>query len=390
MKKWRAMLLLLLVTVILMSACSGKKNAGDYYKDGVTCLEGGSYDEAVEYLKKAVKMDKERAEYYIAYGSALIETKKYEEALIQFDNVILEADNRIVRENNKYAYRGKGVAYYEAANYTKAVNEFNKALKIKDLEDLNVDILKYKAAAEERAGTYKEAVATYNSILKLDKSDATIYAGLARVSYLAGDFENAKKDYDKAIQLDKNNYEFYFGKYFMLLKEGSKEEAEKALKGALTIKAKTNEDNYNVAKIHYYQADYENAAKEFSEIAQEYNGANYFLGEISFSKNDYEGALSYYLEYIENEKNIKEADVYNHITLCYINQIDYENALKYVQIGIGLNDSDVIQNLRRNEITIYEHQADFKEAYKKATEYLKEYPEDEDMKKELQFLETRI
>lgn len=377
------------VMMLAMTGCGGNKSAKDFYQDGLKCLDGGSYEEAEQYLQKAVEMNKEKAVYYIGYGMSLIKNEKYEEALIQFDKAIIDSDNKIARENTKSASRGKGIAYYESANYDLAIKQFTKALNIKELSDLNIDILKYKGAAEDKAGKYKEAVETYNRLLKLKKSDGEVYASRARVSYLSGDFEGAKKDYDKAIKFEKDNYDFYLGKYFMLVKEGKAEDAAQTLKDALVIKANSTEDEYNVARIHYYQGDNEKAFSEFTKVVKEYSMANYYMGEIYYSKSDYANAITSYETYIKGEASIKEASVYNHLTLCYISQKNYEKALEYVQAGITLNDSALMQNLKYNEVACYEGLAQFDVALKKCQEYLALYPENEEMKRESEFLETR-
>ena len=49
-----------------------------------------------------------------------------------------------------------------------------------------------------------------------------------------------------------------------------------------------------------------------------------------------------------------------------------------------------MQELLFNEIVAYEKQLDFNTAFSKAQEYMKMYPDDQEAKKELEFLQSRI
>lgn len=382
---------LLLVSMLCLNACGNGKKAKENYKAGMELFEKGKYEEAVTKFVSAVKENTEKAEYYIAYGMALIETGDYDNAQIQFDKAILEKENQIVRENNKQAYRGKGISYYEAKEYDKAIEEFNKALEISDMNELNVDILSYKADAESKIGDYRDALKTYTELLEKKKNDAIIYGKKAQVEYALGEYEQAEKDFDKAIRLQSNNYDVYFGKYNMLLNQGRTAEAEQILKEALVIKTKTDEDYFNVAKVHYFQKDYKTAEGELSTAAEKgFVEAWYYLGQIKESQEEYAKAIAYYEKYIAGNPDLKSALVYNQLGLCYMQQKDYQKALDAFTKGIALNDNSVMQRLRYNQIASYESVANFDMALEQANEYVKLYPEDKDMEREVKFLKTRV
>lgn len=383
---------IILSLIFITTACSGEKSPKTYYRDGVKMIESGEYEKAEEYLSKATKGDPEKAEYYMAYGMSLIKTGKSEKALAQFDKVIMDKNNKIVRENNKNAYRGKGIAYYEIHDYEKAIEAFDAALAVNELYDLNVDILYYKGTAQEKQGLYEEAYKTFcRIILEENVETGTIYAKKAEMEYYLDRPEEAIEDYNQAISLDSDNYELYFGNFFMLQEMGKEEEAKEVLDKALTIKAKTDEDYYHVAKIHYFQGDYETAKEELADSASKGLVAAYsFLGEIYDKEKDYENAILNYEKATELQKNSKSASVYNLLGLCYINTQDYEKALKAFQSGIKLNDSEVMQALQFNEVVAYENLLDFEKALEKANAYLKTYKKDKTMEREYEFIKSRV
>lgn len=391
MGKKKYLVFVLFAGLLLLTACSKGESAKELYKNGNRYFKTGDYQKACEYYEKAIKKNSEKAEYYIDYGMALIKNGQITEAMIQFDKGILDKDNKIVRENNKIAYRGKGIGYFETSEYSKALEEFDKALKIKELSDLNMDILYYKSDAYQKLGDYENAMETLEEINNMKKGKDSIVLG--KIAYIQQQLENydeALKNYDKALELDKKNYELYFGKYNLLVNQGKNAEASEVLNSALAIKVKTNEDKYNLGKIYYLQGKYDEAVKELEgAIENGFNGAYYYMGTIKFEKENYKEAVSDFKKYIENEQNIKSGIVYSQISEALIKCNQYDEALKYINDGIKLNDSAVIKQLKYNEILVYESLLDFSNAYKKASEYIKNYPDDEDMKREYEFLQTR-
>ena len=384
---------MLLVSIALMLAvtgCSGKKSASDYYKEGMKQYKEQKYEEASESLKEAVTKNPNKAEYYIDYGMTLIQCGNYEEALIQFDKAILDKDNKIVRENNKMAYRGKGIAYYDSAEYKSAIKQFKKALKISDRSDLDVDLLFYLGDAQTKTLDQEGAIETYTKIIEKKANQSDAYYKRAVLKGQLGQLEDSVADFDKAISFDKDNYEYYFGKYAILLQQGDSTGAAEVLKNALAIKTESKEDYYNVAILHFYQGNNDTAKEELTTALENgFTGAYFYLGEIAMLEEEYETAVANYEQYIQNTSNLKSAVVYNQLGKAYLQLENYDQALKAFEEGIKLNDSAIMQSLKYNEIIALEHQGDFEQAYKKAKKYIKQYPDDEGMTKEIEFLKTR-
>lgn len=381
---------ILLLTITMLGGCSGK-SANDYYKDGKEYFNIGNYEEAANNYEKAIKIKSDKAEYYIDYGMTLIKLGKYKEAIKTFNKAILKKDNLIVRENNKLALRGKGIAYYYTNQYKKAVQYFDKALKINELTDMNMDILYYKGSALEKSGQNDKAIQTYTKIIKANPSNAANYINRALVYSKMEEYEKSLADYDKAISKDKDNYDYYFGKYSLLSSLGMEDEANKVLTNASKIKVETEEDKFNLAKIHYYMGDSKAAIQELKEASS--NGfaeANYFLGVIYEESEDYDSAVSNYELFLKDEKTTKSANVYNQIGVSLLKLGKYQEALEYVQIGLKLNDVTYQQPLKRNEIVLNEKLGNFEDAYKLVKEYIKRYPDDKEATTEYEFLKTRL
>ncbi len=149
------------------------------------------------------------------------------------------------------------------------------------------------------------------------------------------------------------------------------------------------------------KGEYEEALADFQEMtesggedaAEGYRG----LGMTYYEMEDYEHALEAFRNAADNgaEQTIQ---MYNLMGICAMQTEDYASALEYIQSGLALTstsdgadkaDADLVQEMKYNEIICYEQQADWENAKQKVTEYLEDYPDDEAVQKEAEFLETR-
>lgn len=388
-------LLFLVLAVIMLTGCS-TKSAGAYYKEGIKYFKKSDYIKAEENFVKAIEKNKNKAEYFIDYGMTLIMLEDYDSAVTMFDKAMLDKDNAIVRKNNKMALRGKGIAYYYSNQYLSSVEELEKALSIKDNAELNTDIRSYLASSLERAGLYEKALDAYETILKEGNAKGEIYFKRASLYSKLGRYEESIAEYEEAITEEKDNYDYYFGKYFALTANGQEEEGKVLLESLIIPKegeksSASPEDNYNLAKAYYYLGEYEEASSRLQEsILLGFTSAYYYLGQIAEEQNNYEEAIYNYNNYLADEKNEKTGAVYNQLGLNYFKLGQYTEGLETISEGLTLNDILEEQSLKRNEIIGLEHLGKYEDAAKKVREYLLVYPNDEEAKREYEFIKTRV
>ncbi len=383
-------LLLMGICLFLISVIAGCSLSENLYEDGKKRFVNGNYEEAAACFEAAIKENSKRAEYYIDYGLSLIKLERYEEALNMFNKAYVNKDIIIVNRNNKRVYRGKGITYYHMLDYDKAIVEFKKALEISELSGMDMDILYYIGSSQMTVGSYEEAIDSYTRLIKLDSKSAGAYNSRALCYRSKGDFEKSLADYDAAIQMEPKNYSHYFGKYYLLTEQGDVANASEVLIKASELVPKTSEDQYNLAKVHFYQGDYEVALSELSEgFKNGFTEAYYYIGEIYRIKKDYPKAIYYYDIFIK-EGEIMAPNVYNQIASCLIKTGDYTEALGYLEEGINYNHAGIMQTLKKNEIVAYECLGEFDKAKEKLSQYMTVYPTDKEAAREAQFVETRI
>ena len=377
------------LTIVACTLTGCTSNASRLYKEGLSLYEDGKYEEASRSLQEAITANPDKADYYITYGLVLVELGDYEEAIIQLNKVVKDKDNQVVNENNKKAYRAIGIAYYRELEYKKAITQFEQALDINEMGSLNSDISLYLADCYEKIGEYEKSVKIYSEAIQSDVSNSDLYVKRANVYANLGDYEKASSDFDQAIEYNSNNYDIYIAKYGMLMSQGKEEEAKEVLKNALSIQASTEEDNFNVAKIHYYQSDYKSALSELQAVKEQFVDAYYLIGEIYYNQGDYSKAMTNYETYVKGV-SVVSSTCYNQLALTSMKLSDYETALAYIEKGLIANDISTYQALLSNQVACYEQLADYNNAYQLAKAYMEEYPDDKDMERELQFIETRI
>lgn len=368
------------------------------YKSALEYANDEKYDDAIVHFEKAIKENSEKAEYYIDYGFTYLRMSEYSEAITQFNKAILssgdaivEPNNKITRTNNKKAYRGKGIAYFEKHDYDNAIMMFENSLSIEELPELNNDIRAYLADSLCAGGRYDEAIEIYEQLIDNSTDKADSYYGIASCYSSKGDQKKAIDYYEKAIEENAENYSYYIGEYNAYLLNNDVEKAYQTLEGALSIKDTSDTATLYKGEI-YYMTGTLDKAKENLEVARElgFDEATYFLAKICKENEDIDGAITYYEEYVSSKEGKTSALAVKELVGLYLCTKEYDSAQKLNDYGMSLNNAAFTQSFRYYEIVILESKGDFEGALDKVLNYCSDYPKDENMKNELVFLNTRV
>ena len=382
---WAAVLLCAAATVF-----AGCNDAKEHFERGQEAFEAADYETALTEYSKALDENPNKAEYYIEQGHTYIALERYEEAREALTSAIVEQSLSLTRKNNKRAWRAIGISYYEEGNYTEARAYFEKALAESLFPELNADIRMYLADTLECGGDYDAAIAVYDELLEEQKDYAAGYRARAYMRYVQGDYEASLMDYNEAIALTPNNFDLYFGKYNVLEKLGRKSEQKELLQVITKIESPTPEDAYFIAKAQYFSGAYDEALVGLAAAATDgYEDAYYYIGEIYHERSAYGEAVHYFKQYIAGS-GARDAAAYNQMAVCLMKQEKYADALETVRSGQKLSDALHGRQLLFNEIVILERTGEYNAAYERAVEYRNRYPEDAKIKRELEFLASRV
>jgi len=314
---------------------------------------------------------------------ALVQSLDYEGALTQFEEAENSgADIRLVN-------RGRGIAYMGLTDYEQAVACFQQALSSSSglVENIDFDLNYYMAAAYVKSGMYQEAEDRYDAILALRGNEKEAYFLRGNVRLNLSDFEGAKADFDRVIEMDPRNYDRLIEIYEVLDNFGYRETGQAYLQTALDSGDKSM-DTYVTGRIYYYLGEYQKAYLALEEAKDKGGADSYlYLGRAYEATGDYNYATNVYNSYLS--KYDGDAEIYNQLGLCELAKGEYQNALDAFQAGMQLENNPVMQSLAFNEVVAYEYLGQYEQAYALLTNYMKNYPDDEQARRELEFLSTR-
>lgn len=318
---------------------------------------------------------------HVDQGMQYVEENKYQDAIDSFEKALDKG------EESRQAYRGLGIAYMGLARYEEAVDAFLLALDSSNgiIDSMDYDINYYLAAAYYKSGQLKESESTYDSIIDLESQDAIAYELRGKVRLEMGRYEEAMEDFDKAISLEPKDYDMLLEIYKVLENEGYGEAGRGYLERAL------EEDKKSMTKtqqgmMYYFMGEYETARQILEKEKNTGKQAVTYLGMTYEKLGDFNYACSLYNNYLLTEP---DAEIYNQLGLCKLQMEEYEAALTAFQEGMKQENCPCLQSLKFNEIVAYEYLGEFQKATVLMDSYLLTYPDDEEAKREQQFLKTR-
>ena len=179
---------------------SDNAEAVKFYNEGIGHYNNDKYDEAIERLTKAIKIDKNYAHAYCYRGMTYDSKGEYDEAIKDYDEAIrLKPDNASYNNN-------RGAAYYGKGEYDEAIKNYDEAIK------LNPNDAVYhnnRGNTYRRKGEYDEAIENCNEAIRLNSSYANAYNNRGKAYYNKEEYDEAIKNYDYALNIDSNDSNAY-------------------------------------------------------------------------------------------------------------------------------------------------------------------------------------
>ena len=236
--------------------------ANEYYKNGQQ-LDNKDNKKSIEAYTKAIEINKNYTEAYIARGIARRDSSDNEGAIKDFTKAI----ELNPKSSVSYAYRG--LARSEVHDIKNAEEDFAKVLKIDPTDSVD-----YNARGLALADRLKnnEAVKAYTQAINLNNSFWRAYINRGISNHTLSKSKDAIQDYDKAIKINPRSTSAYYNR-------GIARSALKDKKGAITdystaIEIKPDSSNASYKRGIVYEElkynqkaikDYLDAAKIFEE-----------------------------------------------------------------------------------------------------------------------------
>jgi len=306
----------LVVIVFLVIGATCGEDAGDRMVGANIHLREGRFDRALElYMEEA----KERPEYItpiVAISSVYYMKKDYKEAVNYLEKAI--GIDKKGAEGKIKSYEGKlntkylkwqiyynGSVEYSKDDPVKGIELAKKALEVDDPTkvsqsyNLLANLMLKEGKKEEAKGFFMKAIET-------DKNNIQAYMTFGHFSLAGRDTDNALKYFNEALRIDSSKIEIYelIGQAYLLKKEHGK--AIESLEKALSITGKNPTILYNLMVANYEAGKYYEAINKGKEV----------LG-------------------LENVENLVLVSVYNLMGQVYQKKKDYKNVVAVVEEAIN-------------------------------------------------------
>lgn len=149
------------------------KEADDAYRAAVKFQGEKQYDQAVQMLERALKLDPKQADFVYVLATVLVQKGDIDAGLKYFDQAIaMEPGNKDYKKYRDLALEQKA------------------------------DQLVNNAVEKQKAGDYAGAISLYNQAISIAPKVARIYSNLASALYASDDFNGALNAYKKALEVD--------------------------------------------------------------------------------------------------------------------------------------------------------------------------------------------
>lgn len=390
MQKIKRMIGIGIVLSVLLTGCG--KSAATCFSQGISAASKGSTEEAIQLLLQATEKNPEKAEYYIELGIVQTVAGQNEEARQTFSKAIVEKELPITLKNNKNAYRGIAVTYYQETDYVTALSWLEKAIEIKEVTGVEDDLQRYYARCLRQLLRYEDAIKIYSTLIEKHPDEAALYEEQAELYRLSGQSIDALRNYDKILELEPDNYAIYFEKFESWMAEGNSETAKSVLQKVLEIKEPNGLESFYIAKAQFILEQPDAMDKLLRSAADGFLRAYFYVGELYYQKGNWQDALTYYelaKEPTELPLSVEQGIHYYRMAECCYKLANYEQAVQYASQAESCVTVEQKQTVQRLKIIALEKLGNYEQAYEQLLAYQEQYPEDTAAQKELDFIELR-
>lgn len=280
---------------------------------GVDLQQNKNYDEAIKEYMVALKSDPNNPDIWVNIGSALQAKEDFDRAIQAYQKALaIKPDNKLAKD---------GITASTAAKQDK---EFDSASNAAD--------------AAYKAGNYADALAKYQSLIKLSPNSASIHFNTAAALQQLNRIDEAIIEYKNAIRLDDKNAE-----YKKFLETALDKKADPIINQAL---AAHKDKNYNTAIDLYNQA----IQLRPNRVELYYNVASAY-----FSKQQYDQARAMYNKALELDPKGQVDDLWlvgqidEHFGKGYDAMADYKKYIAQAPSGKFVKEAkDRLEALTKN------------------------------------------
>ncbi|MCD7826745.1 MAG: tetratricopeptide repeat protein [Clostridiaceae bacterium] len=384
-------------TVCVMLFAGGCGNSDQPYQKAMELALEEKYTEALTCFEEAVS-ENGSGEEYIGYGMTLYRAGEYSEAETVVQEALEALKDELSDEESRQLYYILALAQYGSASYDDAIANCDQALSYECLEDMDADLHYTKAVVLHLQGNLEQAKEECQKVLEEQDDYQDAYTELAGIERDLGSQDAVIEVYQDAVRADDSNYDASLALAEAYQENGQDSAAQELLQKLLELKEDDAENLLVMGRAAAALGEYDSAEEYYEKAYQEgQKEALYYQGVMQYareqedtSSQDGSEALSLFEDYLQEKDLLHTAGAYYYLASLYMDEEQYEDAQSMLTKGLACNDTECLRGLRKTQVILYERCGKFKKAKKAAKAYIRAYPSDQEMEKELSFIRTRI
>ena len=195
-----------------------KFTANEFMESGYRSFYNSNYDEAIGYFTSAINMNPKSApvEAYYQRGISYTFVKQYDKAIDDFNRCLkVDANLWWVRTQRASAYQKLGKLDKAIMEYTRIINSNPKD---------KLQVYSYRASAYREARRYTEALRDYSKVIDASPADWTNLFQRGGLLLQIGQYGKAIRDFSRVIKINPADY-MYWTRGYAYEKAGNKHEA---------------------------------------------------------------------------------------------------------------------------------------------------------------------
>jgi tetratricopeptide (TPR) repeat protein len=316
------------------------QNAKQFYKTGLTFVEAGNHQDAIEQFSRALEIDPEYTDAY-----------RQRAACFEISGDLQQAADDLKRA---LVFEQKDAAlYYEAARVNFLLQQFQLSLELATrctgLDKKHESAYRLMARAQMGLEDYSNALVSINKALALkDNAENNFYHG--QVSERMKNYNQAEADYTKTLSKDENFSQAYLALASLRLQLGKTESAMESC-NALLAKNPGNRDALLIrSRIYAKQTEYPKAIDDVSKI----------LFAAPDDREMYALRGQYYQEFTQHQHAISDFSKALLLDPQYAEAI-YKRAYSYQQIGdfkSAIRDYETLTAMSSDDLVAQQHLID--------------------------------
>ncbi len=305
-------------------------------------------DEVFQSVSTDTLEKKSRDALLLGEAVLLSETNMLNEARLAYEKLIAHTDDPFVLAQ---AYLGKSEAFYNLADYAKAIDTYKEALSRLSDGPVSeyIDKIHYGLAwAYIKEGLFKEAIDEFNKVAKQSEDKVIKIAALCQVGDTyqdSGEYQKAIETYDKLLRdypvsLYNDYIQYQLGVAFL---KSSKYDAAimafRKLENDFPNSKLLDEAAYALGLAYFQMKDYSASEEAFRKLKQEFKSSNlgaqatYLLGTSLYNQSKFQEAIEVFKDIARLYSGDKEL----------MQKAEFEIAECYYQMG---NEKEAISRFK--------------------------------------------